>query len=99
MSHVIQAEEGDTEAVLEKKVVVAEAKDQFRELRDRDGYTFAEYLNALRDQANLDADFLAEAHRMSEELYHDKAVSDEEYVKYRDQINEKLRERGLPVIE
>ena len=99
MGHVIQAEEGDTEAVLEKKLVVAGAKEQFRELRDRDGYTFTEYLNALRDQANLDADFLAEAHRMSEEIYHDAAVSDEDYVKYRDQINEKLRERGLPEIE
>ena len=76
-----------------------EAKDQFRELRDREGYTFAEYLNAIRDQANLDADFLAEAHKMSEELYHDEEVSDEAYVKYREQINEKLRERGLPLIE
>ena len=36
---------------------------------------------------------------MSEQLYHDEAVSDEDYVKYRDQINQKLKERGLPEIE
>jgi hypothetical protein len=36
---------------------------------------------------------------MSNELYHDQTVSDEDYVKYRNQINEKLRERGLPEIE
>lgn len=99
MEHVIEAEDDDSEATLEKKVVVATAKNEFRELRDSEGYTFAEYLNALRDQANLNADFLAEAHKMSEELYHDESVSDEDYIKYRDQINEKLRERGLPVIE
>ncbi len=99
MEHVIQAEDDDSDAVLAKKVVVATAKNEFRELRDKEGYTFAEYLNAIRDQANLDADFLAEAHKMSEDLYHDEAVSDKDYIKYRDQINEKLRERGLPVIE
>ena len=95
----MRAEDGDSEATLEKKLVVATAKDEFRELRDTEGYTFSEYLNALRDQANHDADFLAEAHKMSEQLYHDEAVSDEDYVKYRDQINQKLKERGLPEIE
>ena len=99
MEHVIEAEDDDSAAVLGKKVVVAAAKNEFRELRDSEGYTFAEYLNALRDQANLNADFLAEAHKMSEELYHDEKVSDGDYIKYRDQINEKLKERGLPVIE
>jgi DNA repair protein RadA/Sms len=86
-------------AILEKKLVVAEAKEEFRELREKEGFTITEYLNALRDQANQDADFLAEAHKMSNELYHDQTVSDEDYIKYRNQINEKLRERGLPEIE
>ena len=99
MGHAIKAEEDDSEATLEKKILVAQAKEEFRELHEREGYTFSEYVNALRDQANLDADFLAEAHRMSNDLYHDETISDEDYVKYRDQINEKLAERGLPTIE
>lgn len=99
MSHVLKAEEGDTETLLERKLLVTQAKSEFIDLRDKEGFTFAEYLNALRDQANLDADFLAEAHKISNELYHDQAISDETYLQYRNQINEKLKERGLPEIE
>lgn len=99
MGHVIKAEEGDSETTLEKKIFVAQAKEEFLELREKEGYSISEYVNALRDQANSDADFLAEAHKISNELYHDETVSDEDYVKYRDQINEKLAERGLPAIE
>ena len=99
MKNIIKAEEGDSKSALEKKIIVAEAKEQFRDLRQSEGYTFAEYLKALRDQANLDADFLAEAHKLSEDLYNDQSVSDADYMKYRDQINEKLRERGLPEIQ
>lgn len=99
LKNTIKAEEGDDIALLEKKVVVAEAKEEFRELRDKEGWGFAEYVNALRDQANADAEFLAEAHKVVEEIYHDKTIPDEDYVKYRDQVNEKLRERGLPEID
>ena len=99
MGHVIKAEEDDSEAALEKKILVAQAKEEFQELSEKEGFTFSEYVNALRDQANMDADFLAEAHKISNDLYHDETVSDEDYVKYRDQINEKLAERGLPMIE
>jgi hypothetical protein len=99
MQNVIKADEDDSEATLEKKLIVAEAKEEFRELREKEGFTITEYLNALRDQANQDADFLAEAHKMSNELYHDQTVSNEDYIKYRNQINEKLRERALPEIE
>ena len=99
MTSVIKAEEGDTESVLERKLKVATAKEEFRELREKEGWTFTQYVNALREQANLNADFLSEAHKMSDALYHDDTVSDEDYKKYRDQINAKLRERGLPEIE
>lgn len=99
MKHIIQAEADDSEEVLEKKVLVSQAKEEFLELRDKEGYTFAEYLNALRDKANQDADILAEAHKISSELYHDPNVSDEDYIKYRNQINEQLKDRGLPEIE
>ena len=99
MSHEIMAEEGDTEAMLEKKAVVTSAKIEFSELRDREGYGFTEYVNALRDKANADAEFMSEAHRLADEIYHDAGVSDDDYVKYREELNEKLRERGLPEIE
>ncbi len=98
LNHVIKAEEGDSEELLEKKVTVLSAKDEFRELREREGWSFTEYIQALRDKANEDSAFLAEAHKLCDELYHDKTISDVEYVKYRDEVNEKLRERGLPEI-
>ena len=99
MSHVIVAEEGDSESVLDKKIVVASAKMEFEELREKEGYGFTEYVNALRDKANADAAFMAEANKVADELYHDAGISDEDYVHYREEINQKLRERGLPEIE
>ena len=99
MKHVIKAHEKDTEATLAKKIVVADAKEEFRELREKEGWSFTEYLNALRDKANLDSEFLAESHKICNELYHDASVSDDDYIKYRDQINDKLRECGLPEID
>lgn len=99
MGNVIKAEDGDSEKTLEKKITVAEAKEEFKELNATEGFTFTEYLNALRDKANENAEFLGEAHKVSSELYHDQSVSDEDYLEYREAINEKLRERGLPEIE
>lgn len=99
MEHTIVAEEGDSEAVLDKKIVVASAKIEFEELREKEGYGFTEYVNALRDKANADAEFLAEANKVADELYHDAGISDEAYVHYREELNKKLRERGLPEIE
>ena len=99
MKHVITAHEKDTESTLEKKIIVADAKEEFRELREKEGWSFTEYLNALRNKANLDSELLAESHKICNELYHDATISDDDYVKYRDQINDKLRERGLPEID
>ncbi len=98
LGHVIEAEEGDSEEILERKETVLAAKDEFRALREREGWSFTEYVQALRDQANEDSAFLASAHRLCDEVYHDKAVSDGEYIKFRDEVNGKLRERGLPEI-
>ena len=99
MEHTIVAEEGDSEAVLDKKIVVASAKMEFEELREKEGYGFTEYVNALRDKANADAEFLAEANKVADELYHDAGISDEDYVQYREELNKNLRERGLTEIE
>ena len=95
----VVAEEGDSEEVVNKKLVVLDAKDEFAKLNASEGMTFVEFLNAVRDKSNEDADFLKEAHKLNDELYHDAEVSDEDYQNYQAQINEKLRERGLPEIE
>ena len=95
----VVAEEGDSEEVVNKKLVVLDAKDEFAKLNASEGMTFVEFLNAVRDKSNEDADFLKEAHRLNDELYHDAEISDEHYRKYQAEINEKLRERGLPEIE
>lgn len=99
MKNVIRAEDGDSDDVLEKKMVVAQAKEEFNELRNKEGWGFTEYVNTLRDQANDNANFLGEAHKMADEIYHDASISNEDYIKYREQINAKLRERGLPEID
>ena len=99
MNLPVVAEEGDSEEIINKKLVVLNAKDEFSELNASEGMTFVEYLNAVRDKSNEDADFLKEALKLNDELYHDAEISDEDYQKYQAQINEKLRERGLPEIE
>ena len=95
----VVAEEGDSEEVINKKLVVLNAKDEFSELNASEGMTFVEFLNAVRDKSNEDADFLRDAHKLNDELYHDAEISDEDYQRYQAEINEKLRERGLPEIE
>lgn len=98
MQEAIGPVSNDTERTLEMKLSVAEQKEEFREL-NKEGMTFTEYLNALRDKFNQDHEFLAEAHKMNETLYHDATISDEDYKAYRKELNEKLKERGLPELE
>ena len=98
MREAIRPVSNDTERTLEMKLAVAEQKEEFREL-NKEGMTFTEYLNALRDKFNQDHEFLAEAHKMNETLYHDATISDEDYKAYRKELNEKLKDRGLPELE
>ena len=98
MQEAIRPTTNDTERTLEMKLTVSEQKEEFRDLR-KDGMTFTEYLNALRDKFNQEHEFLAAAHRMNDALYHDATITDEEYKAYRAELNEKLKERGLPELE
>ena len=98
MLHTITGEEGDSVETLEKKVVVVEAKEEFAQLHEKEGWSFVQYVKALHNQATDDADMLSEAHRLASDLYNDASLSDEDYIKLRDQINEELRQRGLPEI-
>lgn len=95
MRTVIKPEKEDTEETLERKLTIAAQKEEFRKLREQ-GMTFTQYLEAMREKNNDDAQLLSDAHKLDEELYHDETVSDEDYKKQRKRINEALRERGLP---
>ena len=97
MRNVIRPEDSDTEETLERKLTVAAQKEEFRALR-KEGMTFTEYLNAMREKNNDDAQLLSDAHKLDEELYKDATLNDEEYRKQREQINSTLRARGLPEI-
>jgi len=99
MKSKISVAEGDDERTLSRKIAVQQGKMELGELTSRREMTVAEYINALRDQGNDNAEFMKEAHALNEELYHDEKMSDEEYKSARAIINEKLRERGLPEIE
>ena len=98
MSDTIRPSPGDTERTLETKLNVAQQKEEFRDLR-KEGMTFVEYVNALRDKFNEDAAYLAEARKLDESLFNDKEVSDKDYKAYREELNNSLRERGLPELE
>ena len=95
LRNVIRPEEGDTEETLERKLTVAAQKEEFRTLQ-KAGMTFTEYLKAMRDKNNDDAQLLSDAHKVDEELYRDATLSDEEYQLQHEQINATLRARGLP---
>lgn len=99
MKDVIKPSDDDTEESIERKLTVAEQKEEFRELNASGTMTFTQYLNALRDKFNEDAEFLSAAHKMNDKLYHDAEISDEEYKAYRSELNAKLKERGLPELE
>jgi len=98
MKSAIGPSTNDTERTLEIKLNVAQQKEEFRELR-KEGMTFSEYVNALREKFNEDAAFLSEARKLDEKLFNDKLISDKEYKAYRKEINENLKQRGLPELE
>ncbi len=99
MSNVIKAEEGDTEKTLSMKLAVSEQKEEFRKLRKESGWTFTEYVNALRDKFNDDAAYLSEAHKLNDELFKDETLSDDEYKKNKKIIDDELKKRGLPSLD
>jgi hypothetical protein len=97
MQTAIEAAEGDDEATLERKIQVAEHKQELGELV-KEGWTLQEYANAIREKYLLANDFLAECHEVVERAYADPEISDEAYIAMRDGVNAKLREQGLPEI-
>ena len=99
LNNVITPTTNETIGSLQLKMNVVEQKEEFRKLRDEEGWTFKEYLTALREKHNDDAQYISDAHRVNEENYNNPEMSDEEYLKQRKIINDGLRERGLPELE
>ncbi len=99
MSNVIKADKDDTEKTLSLKLNVAEQKEEFRSLQKEEGWTFTEYVNALRDKFNDDAAYLSEARKLNEELYKDQSLSDADYEANKKQLDEELKKRGLPSLD
>ena len=98
-SHVIVAEAGDDEARLDRKLVLAGQKEEFRTLRDKEGWRFREYVEALRKKAVDDAAYLQEAYKTMNELRNDETVTEEELKQAKEKIDETLVERGLPRLD
>ena len=94
-----QVSEDDTEETVQRKINVEEQKDEFVQLNTMHGITISEYINALREKHNEDADIISEAHRLDSETFADSHVSDEEYLKTRKKINKVLADRGLPALD
>ena len=95
LGYVAQATSNDTERTLGIKINVEGQKDELRSLM-KEGWTFAQYLEALHKKHTDDAAYVREAQRLDEVLRNDATVSDEEYAAYRKKIDEELKERGLP---
>jgi len=98
MNTALKPSTNDTEETIGRKITVTDQKEEFRELRKK-GWTFTEYVKALHAKASEEAEYLKEAHKLNDDLYHDKNVTDEEYKKYREKINSELKERGLPELD
>lgn len=99
MQENIIVETNDSDKVVTMKEKVADLKEEFRSLSEQEGWTFTEYLNALREQHNGDAKFLRDAHAEIDALWGDRTVSDEDYLKRLKELNAELKERGLPELE
>lgn len=99
LKHKLAVAEGDDEATIERKMLITQGKLELDEQRQEGGLTVSEYVNALRDQYNDNADFASEARKIDQQIYDDESMTDEDYLKAREQINAKLKERGLPELE
>ena len=99
LKHIPKATEADTEDTIRRKLAVEDRKDEFLEVNKQTGMSITEYVQAVRDQHNDNADFMAEAHKLDQEVKNDTTVSDADYKNTHDQINKALEERGLPKIE
>lgn len=99
LKHKLAVAEGDDEKAIERKMLITQGKLELDEQRREGGLTVSEYVNALRDQYNDNAEFLSEARKVDQQIYEDESTTDEDYLAARAQINEKLKERGLPELE
>ena len=98
VANVLRPEKDDDEHMLQRKIDISEMKLEYGELK-KQGWTFAQYVKALAAKRNEEAADMGEARRVMEELYRDSTISDAEYAAAKKQINDSLREKGLPAVE
>ena len=98
VANVLRPEKDDDEHMLQRKLDISEMKLEYGELK-KQGWTFAQYVKALAAKRNEEAADMGEARRVMEELYRDSTISDAEYAAAKKQINDSLREKGLPAVE
>lgn len=94
----ITADEDDTEETIGRKVAVLDCKTELEQLAKTEGWTLQDYIKALQKKYEEDNRFLCECYATIEQAYTDETVSDESYLSMKDQVNAKLKERGLPEV-
>ena len=94
----LKIKEGDSDALAERKAIVTDAKAEFKELM-KEGMTLKQYIKALQDKFNADADFVGEAQKMVDANYNDQTLSNEDYQKLKAKVDKLLEDRGLPATE
>ena len=90
----LKEEETDSDKMLERKELVHMGKEEFKQLM-KEGYTLRQYVEALRDRYNADAEFLSEAQKIMGETIDDVNVSDEDCRAMKAKIDKLLQERGM----
>lgn len=94
----LKADDSDSDAMLERKEVVSIGKDEFKQLM-KEGYTLRQYVEALRERYNDDAEFLNEAKKIMDETLDDATVSDEDCQAMKAKIDKLLSERGMQPLD
>ena len=94
----LKAEEGDTDAELERKAIITDAKAEFREMM-KEGMTLRQYVRALEEKFNDDAALLFDAQKMVDANYADKTLSDEDYKVLKEKVDKLLADKGLPATD
>ena len=93
----LTADEGDSDAALERKELVQSMRDEYQELKKR-GWEFIDYIKALEAKAKLDTEVRDESRKLHDTVFNDPDISDEKYKETLEKINKVLTDRGIKPI-
>ena len=89
-----KVEEGDTETSIEIKEKLEVLKAEYAEAKAK-GISFAQFLRSRQAKAEGDHETFKMAVKLDQENYNDKSLTDAEYMKGRDKINNFLNMQGI----